>query len=167
MLVTGATGFVGTHCVRELLSQNYRVRGTVRDKKAFRKVRILASHPLLYKPNLHSDNSSSSSSEGQRKFRIIRDWSTWFEGEMDWVSLLSTLNFRNFICSELWMVWPSSFTSLVLCPSNQRRRQFEQLSLEQWLYWKLWLSFTQYVNYDAILLGFYSYSNYYTVLWGR
>ncbi|GMT22250.1 hypothetical protein PFISCL1PPCAC_13547, partial [Pristionchus fissidentatus] len=46
VLVTGATGFVGTHCVRELLEQNYRVRGTVRDKKAFRKIT-----PLLRLPN--------------------------------------------------------------------------------------------------------------------
>jgi len=31
VLVTGATGFVAGHCIQELLSHGYRVRGTVRD----------------------------------------------------------------------------------------------------------------------------------------
>jgi nucleoside-diphosphate-sugar epimerase len=30
--VTGATGFIALHCVRELLSRGYRVRGTLRDR---------------------------------------------------------------------------------------------------------------------------------------
>ncbi len=30
VLVTGATGFVGMHCIRELLGEGYRVRGTLR-----------------------------------------------------------------------------------------------------------------------------------------
>ena len=29
--VTGASGFIGTHIIRELLARGYRVRGTVRD----------------------------------------------------------------------------------------------------------------------------------------
>lgn len=31
VLVTGASGFIGTHCVEILLKNGYRVRGTVRD----------------------------------------------------------------------------------------------------------------------------------------
>ncbi|EFO82284.1 hypothetical protein CRE_00212 [Caenorhabditis remanei] len=33
VLVTGASGFIGTHCVEVLLKNGYRVRGTVRDLK--------------------------------------------------------------------------------------------------------------------------------------
>src|SRR3954452_25306911 len=32
VLVTGATGFIAGHCIEELISHGYRVRGTVRDK---------------------------------------------------------------------------------------------------------------------------------------
>jgi len=32
VLVTGATGFIAGHCIEELLSHGYKVRGTVRDK---------------------------------------------------------------------------------------------------------------------------------------
>lgn len=32
VLVTGASGFIGLHCVLQLLEQGYRVRGTVRSK---------------------------------------------------------------------------------------------------------------------------------------
>lgn len=31
VLVTGASGFIGIHCVHQLLKENYTVRGTVRD----------------------------------------------------------------------------------------------------------------------------------------
>ncbi|KAH0476221.1 MAG: hypothetical protein KVP17_000119 [Porospora cf. gigantea B] len=33
VLVTGATGFVGSHVVSRLLMEGYRVRGTVRNRK--------------------------------------------------------------------------------------------------------------------------------------
>ena len=32
VLVTGATGFIAGHCIEELLSHGYKVRGTVRDQ---------------------------------------------------------------------------------------------------------------------------------------
>ena len=39
VLVTGASGFVGTHLIKQLLEQGrYRVRGTVRSKKRQEKV---------------------------------------------------------------------------------------------------------------------------------
>ena len=31
VLVTGASGFIGTHCVVQLLEQGYKVRGTLRN----------------------------------------------------------------------------------------------------------------------------------------
>lgn len=37
--VTGASGFIAVHCVRELLSRGYRVRGTLRDRSDEAKVR--------------------------------------------------------------------------------------------------------------------------------
>lgn len=33
VLVTGASGFLATHCIQQLLSLGYRVRGTVRSLK--------------------------------------------------------------------------------------------------------------------------------------
>lgn len=38
VLVTGASGFIGVHCVRQLIEQGYRVRGTVRNLKNKEKV---------------------------------------------------------------------------------------------------------------------------------
>ncbi|KHJ84036.1 hypothetical protein OESDEN_16253, partial [Oesophagostomum dentatum] len=46
VLVTGASGYVATHCVEQLLLAGYRVRGTVRSKKNARKV-----SPLLRLPH--------------------------------------------------------------------------------------------------------------------
>lgn len=41
VLVTGASGFVGAHLIKQLLEQGrYRVRGTVRDKRRPEKVNI-------------------------------------------------------------------------------------------------------------------------------
>ena len=39
VLVTGASGFIGLHCVLQLLQQGYRVRGTVRSKARSDEVR--------------------------------------------------------------------------------------------------------------------------------
>jgi dihydroflavonol-4-reductase len=33
VLVTGATGYIAGHCIRELMEHGYRVRGTVRSMK--------------------------------------------------------------------------------------------------------------------------------------
>jgi nucleoside-diphosphate-sugar epimerase len=41
VLVTGASGFVATHCVEQLLDQGYSVRGTVRSLKNEAKVQPL------------------------------------------------------------------------------------------------------------------------------
>ena len=42
MLVTGASGYVATHCVKQLLLAGYRVRGSVRSRKNERKVRLFS-----------------------------------------------------------------------------------------------------------------------------
>ncbi len=41
VLVTGAGGFLGSHCVQQLLAAGYSVRGTVRDPKNESKIRPL------------------------------------------------------------------------------------------------------------------------------
>jgi nucleoside-diphosphate-sugar epimerase len=44
VLVTGATGFTGSHLVKKLLSSGYAVRALARDKE---KAKILGKHPML------------------------------------------------------------------------------------------------------------------------
>uniref|UniRef100_A0A914DAY8 NAD(P)-binding domain-containing protein n=1 Tax=Acrobeloides nanus TaxID=290746 RepID=A0A914DAY8_9BILA len=41
VLVTGASGYVGSHCVQQLLAGGYNVRGTVRSLKNKEKVQPL------------------------------------------------------------------------------------------------------------------------------
>ena len=41
MCVTGASGFVGSHCIKLALERGYRVRGTVRNLKAEEKIKHL------------------------------------------------------------------------------------------------------------------------------
>jgi len=49
ILVTGATGFIGTHAIKQLLEKGYRVRGTVRsltkDPKLMEQLRTLVTNP--------------------------------------------------------------------------------------------------------------------------
>lgn len=48
VLVTGASGFVATHVIKQLLEQgNYHVRGTVRNKKRDDKVHTMSFYTLL------------------------------------------------------------------------------------------------------------------------
>ena len=39
ILVTGASGFIGSHCILDLLEHGYKVRGTVRDRNRAKQVR--------------------------------------------------------------------------------------------------------------------------------
>ena len=62
VLVTGATGFIGLHCVQQLLSQGYAVNGTLRSLD--RESEVLGSllshntsteHLTLFEVDLNSD----------------------------------------------------------------------------------------------------------------
>lgn len=62
VLVTGASGYVACHVVKQLQEAGYRVRGTVRSLKNAERVALLrnlapgAKHPLeLVEANLDSD----------------------------------------------------------------------------------------------------------------
>jgi nucleoside-diphosphate-sugar epimerase len=64
VLVTGASGYLAAHIVKQLLEQGYRVRGTVRSLKDEKKVAPLRNlvenpkHPLeLCEANLLDENS--------------------------------------------------------------------------------------------------------------
>jgi nucleoside-diphosphate-sugar epimerase len=64
VLVTGASGFVATHLVKQLLEQGYKVRGTVRSLKDEKKVAPLrklamgAKHELeLVEADLNDESS--------------------------------------------------------------------------------------------------------------
>ena len=64
ILVTGASGYIATHIVQQLLEEGYHVRGTVRDLKNEAKVKPLqelcpdAKHPLeLVEADLTKEDS--------------------------------------------------------------------------------------------------------------
>ena len=53
VLVTGASGFVATHLIKQLLEQGrYRIRGTVRSKKRQEKV---AMHDIIVKMDFNNN----------------------------------------------------------------------------------------------------------------
>ncbi len=65
-MVTGASGFVGSHVVKQLLENGYRVRATVRNAKDDAKTKFLrdlvpnAKHPLeLFSADLTTAGKSA------------------------------------------------------------------------------------------------------------
>ena len=52
LLVTGATGFIATHCILDLLNHGYQVRGTVRNLDSERQIRKVLEKHTPYIENL-------------------------------------------------------------------------------------------------------------------
>ena len=52
LLVTGATGFIATHCIVDLLNQGYQVRGTVRNLNSEKHIRTVLEKHTQYIDNL-------------------------------------------------------------------------------------------------------------------
>ena len=50
VLVTGATGFIGLHCIHQLLEQGYAVRGTLRSQSRAQEVRDGLRQQVLILP---------------------------------------------------------------------------------------------------------------------
>ena len=73
VLVTGASGFIGLHCVHQLLEQGYRVRGTVRTQARANEVREamaanvdpeLMAHLEIVEADLTKDEGWADATEG-------------------------------------------------------------------------------------------------------
>ena len=50
VLVTGATGFIGLHCIHQLLEQGYAVRGTLRSQSRAQEVATASRQQVLILP---------------------------------------------------------------------------------------------------------------------
>nr|CTP80880.1 Bm3338 [Brugia malayi] len=101
VLVTGASGFIGIHCVHQLLKENYTVRGTVRDLNNHFKIDPLkqlegaAERLELVEADLENDQGWS------QLFDIVEghaDMTRTFN-ENDWSNIDST-NVNNYVKSK-------------------------------------------------------------------
>jgi nucleoside-diphosphate-sugar epimerase len=47
VLVTGASGFIAKHVIKQALAAGYRVRGTLRDMTSYRSARLMSARSAL------------------------------------------------------------------------------------------------------------------------
>ena len=71
VLVTGATGFIGLHCIHQLIDKGYSVNGTLRSKtredeirSSLRKANLSDTNLNLYECDLLSDEGWNRAIEG-------------------------------------------------------------------------------------------------------